>query len=65
MKILNDRNQDCTLEIMDVRSGSRQKLKSFDRVIEAPNWTGDGKSLVYNSGGRIFGRKMPKMELPD
>ncbi len=29
-------------------------LKEFDYVIEAPNWTRDGRYLVYNSQGRIY-----------
>ena len=39
---------------MDVFSGERKVLKEFDCVIEAPNWTRDGRFLVYNSRGRIF-----------
>jgi TolB protein len=29
-------------------------LATFDYLIEAPNWTADGKRLIYNSLGRIF-----------
>jgi TolB protein len=42
------------LETVDVQSGARKVLKEFDYVIEAPNWTSDGKFLVYNSRGRIY-----------
>lgn len=42
------------LETVDVFTGERTILKEFDTVIEAPNWTQDGKTLVYNSQGRIF-----------
>lgn len=42
------------LETLDVLTGQRTVIKEFDRVIEAPNWTRDGRFLVYNSGGRIF-----------
>lgn len=42
------------LEIVDVHTGERQVLKEFDHVIEAPNWTQDGKFLVYNDRGRIY-----------
>ncbi len=42
------------LETLDVRSGARTVLKAFDHVIEAPNWTPDGRFLVYNSRGRIY-----------
>lgn len=41
------------LETVDVHTGIRSVLKEFDYVIEAPNWTQDGKTLVYNSRGRI------------
>jgi TolB protein len=42
------------LEIVDVHTGERTVLKEFDFVIEAPNWTNDGKHLVYNSGGHMY-----------
>lgn len=42
------------LETVDVFSGQRTVLKEFDTVIEAPNWTQDGKTLIYNSGGRLY-----------
>lgn len=42
------------LETLDVFTGKRTVLKEFDFVIEAPNWTRDGRFLIYNSRGRIF-----------
>jgi len=42
------------LEIVDAFTGERTALKEFDTVIEAPNWTNDGKYLIYNSGGRMY-----------
>ena len=42
------------LETIDVHTGARTILKEFDYVIEAPNWTQDGKHLVYNSQGNMF-----------
>ncbi|GHT20082.1 hypothetical protein AGMMS4957_05930 [Bacteroidia bacterium] len=42
------------LEILDVNTGNRKTVKEFDHPIEAPNWTPDGKSLVYNSGGKLY-----------
>jgi TolB protein len=51
---MNDRKQSCALEIIDVQTGERQVLARFDQVVEAPNWTRDGKTLIYNSNGRIF-----------
>lgn len=42
------------LEMVDVHTSERIVLKEFDHVIEAPNWTQDGKYLVYNDRGRMF-----------
>jgi len=42
------------LEILDLASGQRKIIYSTDEIIEAPNWTRDGKSLIYNSHGRLF-----------
>jgi len=42
------------LEMYDVETGTRTVLAEFDTLIEAPNWTADGRSLVYNSKGRVF-----------
>ena len=42
------------LETLDVHTGARTVLKEFDYVIEAPNWTQDGKFLVYNSRGHLY-----------
>jgi Tol biopolymer transport system component len=39
---------------VDVHTGERTILKEFDYVIEAPNWTQDGKYLVYNSQGKMY-----------
>ena len=52
-----DRGRDpfaSRLEILDVPSGRRRILYSTDSVIEAPNWTRDGKALIYNSAGRLY-----------
>lgn len=42
------------LEIYDTETGEREVVQFFDYLIEAPNWSPDGRSLVYNSNGRIF-----------
>lgn len=42
------------LETLDVDTGVRTILQEFDYVIEAPNWTRDGRYLVYNSQGRMY-----------
>ncbi|WP_238392298.1 TolB family protein [Paenibacillus antri] len=47
------RSTTSILEMMDVDTGERTTLAAFDRLIEAPNWTRDGK-LVYNCEGGLF-----------
>ncbi len=42
------------LETLDVHTGVRTILREFDVVIEAPNWTQDGRTLVYNSQGNMY-----------
>lgn len=50
-----DRSGDKSfLEIYDIETGESKLLKEFDKVIEAPNWSADGKFLTYNSEGRIY-----------
>lgn len=44
----------CSLEIYDVHTKERKVLCTFPVKIEAPNWTPDGKHLIYNSDGRLF-----------
>ena len=46
-------DDESILEIYDIETGEREIVKEFDYLIEAPNWSPDGKSLVYNSNGRI------------
>jgi TolB protein len=49
-----ERDSISILETIEVHTGIRSALKEFDYVIEAPNWTRDGRYLVYNSQGRIY-----------
>jgi Tol biopolymer transport system component len=42
------------LEIYDVTTGTREVVREFNGLIEAPNWTPDGKWLIYNSGGLLY-----------
>lgn len=48
------------LEVLDVDSGRREVLLRTTNGIEAPNWTPDGATLIYNSKGRLF--RFPLME---
>jgi TolB protein len=51
---MKERDSFSILETVDVQTGARSVLKEFDTVIEAPNWTRDGRRLVYNGLGRIY-----------
>ena len=42
------------LQIMDIKTGKITVVKEFDYRVEAPNWTKDGKSLIYNSNGSMY-----------
>jgi Tol biopolymer transport system component len=42
------------LEIYDLNAGTRKVVREFNGTIEAPNWTPDGKWLVYNSNGQLY-----------
>ena len=46
------------LEVMDVKSGKRQILGGDPGSWQAPNWTPDGKSLIYNAEGLLYRRKL-------
>jgi TolB protein len=52
-----DRGKDpfgSRLEILDVTGGDRQIIYSQDDVFEAPNWTPDGKVLIFNRQGLLY-----------
>ncbi len=42
------------LEIYDVEQGTHRVIAEFPYTIEAPNWTPDGRWLVFNRGGRLY-----------
>ncbi len=42
------------LEVMDVTTGNRQVLAGAEGSWQAPNWTPDGKTLIYNAAGKLF-----------
>ena len=42
------------LEILDVETGHRQVFFQAPNSIQAPNWTPDGRYLVYNSDGLLY-----------
>jgi TolB protein len=45
---------ESTLEIIDIATGARQVVYRAPEHFEAPNWTRDGKFLVFNRAGRLF-----------
>jgi Tol biopolymer transport system component len=45
---------ESTLEIIDVQTGLRNIVRRAKEHFEAPNWTRDGSTLYYNSGGKIY-----------
>lgn len=54
------------LQVMDVHSRKCTIVREFPYRIEAPFWTRDGKSLIYNSGGKLYliaagGKGKPEM----
>ena len=42
------------VEVMEIQSGYRKVLYTNSKSIQAPNWTLDGKSLIYNSEGLLY-----------
>ncbi len=42
------------LEILDIETGDRKIIYRSSESLQAPNWTPDGKSLIYNSNGRLY-----------
>jgi hypothetical protein len=42
------------IETMDVFTGSRMVVYSDPGSLQAPNWTADGKALIYNTKGLIY-----------
>jgi len=42
------------LEVMDVATGNRKIIYRSPESLQAPNWTTDGRALIYNSNGRLY-----------
>ena len=45
---------ESTLEVIAIASKDRRVIYHTSERIEAPNWMPDGKSLIFNSNGRIY-----------
>ena len=48
------------LEILNVESGSRRTIYHVPDSLQAPNWTRDGKALIYNRNGRLYSFDLAK-----
>jgi Tol biopolymer transport system component len=44
----------ANLELLDVASGDRTVVYRTPNAIQAPNWTRDGRALLYNDAGRMY-----------
>jgi hypothetical protein len=53
-KLLAERDTFSILETVDIQTGERTILREFDYVISAPNWTNDGRHLVFDSRGHLY-----------
>src|ERR1051326_6048697 len=42
------------LELLDVASGRRKVIYRVTDSLQAPNWTRDGRALIYNRNGRLY-----------
>lgn len=45
---------ESTLEILNIETGERRIVYRTIGHFEAPNWSRDGSTLLYNSGGRLY-----------
>ncbi len=45
---------ESTLEILSIADRNRTIVYHTTDLIEAPNWSRDGRTLLYNSGGHLF-----------
>ena len=44
----------AALELLDVASGDRTVVHRSPEALQAPNWTRDGRALIYNERGRMY-----------
>ena len=42
------------IEILDVTTGNRRIVYRSPASVQAPNWTRDGKALIYNQQGKLY-----------
>jgi Tol biopolymer transport system component len=46
---------ESTLEVVSIGTGQREAVYVTRDHIEAPNWSRDGSSFLFNGGGRLYG----------
>ena len=51
---IKDRVLDSSLETLSIETGERKLVYSTRDHIEAPNWSRDGMSFVFNSEGKLY-----------
>jgi len=54
MHKMEDRIIESSLETISVETGRRRIVYRSGTHFEAPNWSNDGKYLLFNSGGRLY-----------
>jgi len=62
---LAERDTFSILETVDVQTGERTILREFDTVVQAPNWTRDGRTLICNSRGRLYAYELATGEFTE
>lgn len=43
-----------SVEVFDVATGEARVVWQTERLVEAPNWSPDGKFLIINGDGRLY-----------
>ncbi|UOG73049.1 biopolymer transporter TolR [Hymenobacter tibetensis] len=43
-----------SIELLEIATGNREVRYTSPKSLQAPNWTPDGKSLIYNSDGLMY-----------
>ncbi|QEG24649.1 TolB family protein [Mariniblastus fucicola] len=51
------------LEVMDVETGHRKIIHTTEDSMQAPNWTVDGKTLIYNRNGKLYNFDLANSEV--
>jgi TolB protein len=46
------------IETLDLQTGHRRIIHTASDSLQAPNWTPDGRRLIYNHNGRIYGLEL-------